>query len=251
MSSPSAPRQKMIVVGKTGSGKSTLCNMLVQGDLYTNNVRKVSDSAAGVSYDVEVVKGRHWTACDTVGLGELYSQGPGMVGPAMQLLVRVLKEGEHGFHYIAFVVQKGRLSTQENAELFKLFKATFDGAERNFVLVITHCHSESWITKNRHTIKEVYGDIPVVHCDFPFNSDTVSQGQHGRTNSLNDLERQLKAIPRWPVVPTLSMAMPPNPTPEQTQAREEATKKFSISLGTFLQVGWSIIHAVLFFLPLI
>ncbi|KAF8974136.1 hypothetical protein BGZ52_009647, partial [Haplosporangium bisporale] len=119
-----------------------------------------------------------------------------MVDPAVQLLARVLEEGEHGFHYIAFVVPKGRLSTQENVELFKLFKATFDGAERNFVLVITHCHSESWIIKNRHTINEVYGDIPVVHCDFPFNLETVSEGQQDRVNSLNDLERQLKAIPR-------------------------------------------------------
>ncbi|KAG0372049.1 hypothetical protein BGX24_000804 [Mortierella sp. AD032] len=202
-----APNQKIIVVGKTGSGKSTLCNMLVQGDLYTKNIREVSDSAAGVSYDVRVVDGRHWTACDTVGLGELCGKGPGMVDPAMQLLVRILKEGEYGFHYIAFVVQKGRLSTQENVELFELFKATFVGAEFNFVLVITHCYSENWINKNRRTINEVYGDIPVVHCDFPFDSNMVSQGQHDRVNGLNDLERQLRAIPRKPLVPTLSMAM--------------------------------------------
>ncbi|KAG9062148.1 hypothetical protein KI688_006480 [Linnemannia hyalina] len=143
MSPLSAPSQKIIVVGKTGSGKSTLCNMLVQGDLYTKNIREVSDSAAGVSYDVQVVDGRHWTACDTVDLGELCGQGLGMVDPATQLLVRVLKEGEYGFHYIAFVVQKSRLSTQENVELFKLFKETFDGTERNFVLVITHCHSKN------------------------------------------------------------------------------------------------------------
>ncbi|KAF9311838.1 hypothetical protein BG003_006903 [Podila horticola] len=200
--------QKIIVVGKTGSGKSTLCNMLVQGGLYTENIREVSDSAAGVSYDVQVVGGRHWTACDTVGLGELYGQGPGMVDPAMQFLVRVLQEGEHGFHYIAFVVQKA---------------------------VSPLRRTEEWITKNRHTIYEVYGDIPVVHCDFLFNSDTASQGHQDAVNSLNDLERQLKAIQRWPLVPTLSMVMPADPMPERIQTRKAATEKFPVSLETFLR----------------
>ncbi|KAF9901866.1 hypothetical protein EC991_005600 [Linnemannia zychae] len=207
MSPVPALSQKIIVVGKTGSGKSTLCNMLVQGDLYAKNIREVSDSASAVSYDVQVVDGRRWTACDTVGLGELYGQGTRMMDPATQLLVRVLKEGVSGFHYIAFVVQKGRLSTQENVELFNQFKATFYGAERNFVLVITHCHCENWVNKNRHTINEVFGDIPVVYCDFPFNLDEISQGRHDRVNALNDLEEQLRAIPRKPLVPALSIAM--------------------------------------------
>ncbi|KAG0324046.1 hypothetical protein BG000_002363 [Podila horticola] len=205
--------------------------MLVQGDLYPENIREVSDSAAGVSYDVQVVGGRHWTACDTVVLGELYGQGPGMVDPAMQILVLVLQEGEHGFHYIAFVVQKAVSPLRRTS---------------NYL----NCLSEEWITKNRHTINEVYGDISVVHCDFPFNSDTVSQGHQDRVNSLNDLERQLKTIQWWSLVPTLSMVMPANPTPEQIQTRKAAIKKFSVSLETFLRVGSGVLQAVMFFLPL-
>lgn len=118
------------------------------------------------------------------------------------------------------------------------------------MLVITHCHSEEWITKNRHTIYEVYGDIPVVHCDFLFNSDTASQGHQDAVNSLNDLERQLKAIQRWPLVPTLSMVMPADPMPERIQTRKAATEKFPVSLETFLRVGLGILQAVMFFLPL-
>ncbi|GJJ78108.1 hypothetical protein EMPS_10467 [Entomortierella parvispora] len=242
-----APLQKIIFVGKTGSGKSTLCNMLVQGDLQKKNAREVSDNAAGVSCDIQLVQGRQWSACDTVGLGELQAKGAGVVDPALELLASALKAGQHGFHYIAFVVQKGRIA-QENAELFDLFKATFVGAESNFVLIFTHCHSAKWIIDNQLTIKSVYGDLPIVHCDFPFNQENIDEGREKRVNSLSELERQLSVIQRSPVVPTLSRVLPPNPTPEQARVREEATRKFAISLGAFLEVGWCIFKTVMFFI---
>ncbi|KAF9331135.1 hypothetical protein BG006_005994 [Podila minutissima] len=185
---PSPSTKKIIFVGKRGAGKSSLTNMLVQGDLYAQNIREVSDSAASVTSEVTVVDGRNWTACDTVGLGEMQGKGDQSADPAMQLLVRVLEEGQRGFHYIAYVVKQERLQTKEHHELFELFKSTFQGAEENFILVVTHCPNPKWVTNNREIIIQTFGNIPVVTCDFPFDADDLSYRRQERLDSLPKFE---------------------------------------------------------------
>ncbi|KAF9372500.1 hypothetical protein CPC16_002395 [Podila verticillata] len=233
---PSPNTKKIIFVGKMGTGKSSLTNMLVQGDLYDHNIREVSDSAASVTSEVKVVDGRNWTACDTVGLGEMQGKGDQSVDPAMKLLVRVLEEGQRGFHYIAYVVKQERLQTKEHHELFELFKSTFQGAEDNFILVVTHCPNPKWVTNNRETITQAFGTIPVVTCDFPFDAEDLSYRRQERLDSLPRFEAQLAALKRSPIVPKLSI-------------KETATmviqQKFTNSLEKFLKVGKSIMDHVL------
>ncbi|GJJ78104.1 hypothetical protein EMPS_10463 [Entomortierella parvispora] len=227
--------KKIIFVGKMGTGKSSLTNMLVQGDLFVKNIREVSDSAASVTSEVKVVDGRDWTACDTVGLGELQGKGDRSVDSAMGLLGRVLEEGQRGFHYIAYVVQQGRLKTMEQDELFKLFKSTFQGAEANFVLVVTHCPNPMWATRYQEIIKQTFGDIPVITCDFPFDADDTSYRRKERLESLSKLEAQLMALPRSPLLPVLSM---------KETTTEAALQTFSSSLEKFLNAGKGILERV-------
>ncbi|KAF8928607.1 hypothetical protein BGZ58_009550, partial [Dissophora ornata] len=222
---------KLVLVGKTGAGKSTIANMLIQGDLFQKNRLDISNQAKGVTTNVEVVDGRDWTVVDTVGLGEMQGIGAKGTDEAIDLLIRVLKEGQLGFHHIAFVVQKGRLSTTENKQLFDLFKATFAGAEKNFVLIVTQCYDPRWIfePKNRSVIAEVFGpEISVVCCDFPEDGRRPEQDREDRLTSLQLLEGQFLSLNRQPIVPKLSK-------PET--ATEETKTEFADKLGSFLGVS--------------
>ncbi|KAG0372050.1 hypothetical protein BGX24_000805 [Mortierella sp. AD032] len=230
--------KKIIFVGKMGTGKSSLTNMLVQGDLYAQNIREVSDSAASVTSEVKVVDGRNWTACDTVGLGEMQGRSD-QADPAMRLLVRVLEEGQRGFHYIAYVIKQDRLQTKEHYELFELFKATFQGAEDNFILVVTHCPNPKWVINNREIITQTFGNIPVVTCDFPFDADNISYRRQERLDSLPMFEAQLAALSRSPIVLKLSF---------KETATAVVQQKFTNSLEQFLKVGKNIVELVLSFL---
>ncbi|KAF9378360.1 hypothetical protein CPC16_011346 [Podila verticillata] len=233
---PSFNTKKIIFVGKMVTGKSSLTNMLVQGDLYAQNIREVSDSATSVTSEVKVVNGRNWTACDTVGLWEMQGKGEQSADPAMKLLVRVLEEGQRGFHYIAYVVKQERLQTKEHHQLFELFKSTFQGAENNFILVVTHCPNPKWVTNNREIITQTFGNIPVVTCDFPFDADDLSYRRQERLSSLPNFEAQLAALPRSLIVPKLSI---------KETATVVVQQRFINSLEEFLKVGKSIMGLVL------
>ncbi|KAF9331131.1 hypothetical protein BG006_005990 [Podila minutissima] len=171
--------KKIIFAGKMGVGKSSLCNMLVQGDLYHSNICEVSDSAASVTPMNKVVDGRGWTAIDTPGLGDVHDSTPRTSAEIIantKVLTRILNEGERGLHFIAYVVQRGRVQTEEQAQLFASFKTMFQGAEDNFVLIVTHCPSEKWAVTNRQVILDTFGTYPVVACNFPFDADDLTSG---------------------------------------------------------------------------
>ncbi|KAF9111117.1 hypothetical protein BGX27_005376 [Mortierella sp. AM989] len=223
---------KMVLVGKTGAGKSTIANILVQGDLFKVNRLNVSNQAKGVTTSVEVVDGRDWTVVDTVGLGELQGLGAKGTDEATRLLIRVLKEGQMGFHHIAFVIEKGRVTTDEYKRLFELFKSTFAGAENNFLLIVTKCYEQQWITDNKAILNQTFGDLPVVYCDFPSGGRRPEQDKEDRLKSLESFEKQLARLNRRQVVPKLS-------TPEE--ASEETKEEFAEKLGSFLGVSLKVI----------
>lgn len=210
--------------------------MLIQGDLYAQNIREVSDNVDSITPEVKVVDGRNWTACDTVGLAEMQGKGDQAADPAINLLVHILEEGQRGFHYIAYVIKQERLQTKEHHHLFELFKSTFEGAEDNFILVVTHCPNPKWVTNHRELITQTFGDIPVVTCDFPFDADDLLYRRQERLNSLPEFEAQLAALPRSPIVPKLSV---------KDTATMLVQQQFTNSLEEFLKVGKSIMELVL------
>ncbi|KAG0014236.1 hypothetical protein BGZ82_001827 [Podila clonocystis] len=233
---PSPNTRKIIFVGMKGTGKSSLTNMLIQGDLYAQNIREISYNVDSVTPEVKVVNGRNWTVCDTVGLGEMQGTGYQTANSAMEVLVRVLEEGQRGFHYIAYVIKQERLQYQEHHRFFELFKSTFQGAEENLILVVTHCPNPKWVTNNRELLTHIFGNIPTVTCDFPFDADDLSYRRQMRLIDLPEFEAQLTALPRSPIVPKLSI---------KETATVVVQQKFTNSLEEFLMVGNSIQELVL------
>ncbi|KAF8918797.1 hypothetical protein BGZ58_004777, partial [Dissophora ornata] len=200
-----ASNSRILLVGRSGTGKSSIGSMLVQGDLQQNSAFKINDSASGVTARVSTEQGRGWTVCDTVGLGELEGSGRQGSGKALAQLSDVLMNGRQGFHFIGYVIKQGRLSTEEHDKLFSLFKSTFAGAEANFVLIITHSTDPNWVLSNRGTIRSVFGDIPVVCCDFQYDPYNPSRHLNSRQESLQELERDLEKIRGSPTVPKLTL----------------------------------------------
>ncbi|KAG0318990.1 hypothetical protein BGZ99_005354 [Dissophora globulifera] len=240
------PVQSIILIGKAGSGKSSIANMLSEGDITPQSMCEVGDDAQRVTSNITTVKGRKWTVCDTVGLGDLEGEGKKAVDPALDLLREALIRGKRGFHHIAYVVPLGKLTTTEHKNLYALFKATFAGAEENFVLLITHCPDRRWVDDNMEVIKQIFGDIPVAWCSFPFyafrNSRRQEEDREERMKSLTGLEEQLWKLNRMATVPKLS---------DKETADDTTKENFEKALRFFLMVGEFITKAVLVILEVV
>ncbi|KAF8979569.1 hypothetical protein BGZ46_005277 [Entomortierella lignicola] len=202
--------KNILVVGKSGSGKSTLCSMLLQRDLFSKNLRPINNSATS-STECEVVRGSRWTICDTPGLGDSYDDDDGKTDAALKPIVEALRNDPLKFHYIAYVVKQGRLCPKEHAEPFKLFKSTFADAEANFILIITHCEDSSWIVENKQGIIDIFGNMPITFCDFPFNPKQPEKRQDERLQSFTEFENDLLSFDNTAVLPLTSSGSVPTP----------------------------------------
>ncbi|KAF9201420.1 hypothetical protein BGZ49_008328 [Haplosporangium sp. Z 27] len=202
--------KNILVVGKSGSGKSTLCSMLLQQDLFSKNLRPINNSATS-STECEIVRGSRWTVCDTPGLGDSYDDDDGKTDAALKPIVEALRNDPLKFHYIAYVVKQGRLCPSEHAEPFKLFKSTFADAEANFILIITHCEDSSWIIENKQGIIDIFGNMPITFCDFPFNPKQPEKRQDERLQSFTEFENDLLSFDNTAVLPLTSSGSVPTP----------------------------------------
>ncbi|RGB26075.1 hypothetical protein C1646_747036 [Rhizophagus diaphanus] len=134
--------------GRTGCGKSSIANMLVQGDIYRNNNKfTIGHGAEGETVRVRSYFTEKYQVFDMVGLGEPSS------------------------HQKAVKPRKGRI-TEEDVKMFKLFKETFKGGEKNFIIIITH-------------------NFPLTDED---EDDIIASDKRKRAQSLQRLEDRLSEL---------------------------------------------------------
>lgn len=130
--------ERVILFGRTGSGKSTVAHMLTKGslDVASEEFEHGSD-AKGVTRKVKRGQGRGWLVTDTPGFGESKIGGTVPTEEAIQKLKTfVSKIG--GIHsYYIYVVQYGRLDYFDSI-LWNFFTRVLPNAIHNLCVVITY-----------------------------------------------------------------------------------------------------------------
>ncbi|EXX62914.1 hypothetical protein RirG_157280 [Rhizophagus irregularis DAOM 197198w] len=129
--------QSIILFGRTGYGKSSIANMLIQGDIYQNNNKfTINDNAKGETLNIYTGYTEKYQVFDTVGLGEPLSH----IVPHKEAVNKIrdyFSKCKVTLNYIFYVQRKGRI-TDEDKKMFKLFKEIFEWAEKNIVIIITN-----------------------------------------------------------------------------------------------------------------
>ncbi|GBC27153.2 hypothetical protein GLOIN_2v1610363 [Rhizophagus irregularis DAOM 181602=DAOM 197198] len=165
-------QQGILLFGRTGYGKSSIANMLIQGDIYQNN--------------------NAFTISD-VGLGEPLSHLVSHKN-AVNKIRDYFSKCKVTLNHIFYVQKKVKI-TDDDKKMFKLFKEIFEWAEKNIVIIITNSKPE-WIEKNLETISEDLGKYPIISVDFPFTDedevDIIAYiYRNKRAQSLQRLENKL------------------------------------------------------------
>lgn len=167
MASPMESQRNVVIVGKTGCGKSTIGNQLLgyNDDDEANDAGardkpfKVVSSPSGGTLEPDMRKGGfeyegvqyHLTVIDTVGLFDIAHLSNKEV---MKKTKTAIRKYVDCVHLIIFVMKDGRYTEEE--------RKTFDIVHRHFsvvidplsLLVITGCESK----KNREDVVSAYKD---------------------------------------------------------------------------------------------
>ncbi|CAB4385527.1 unnamed protein product [Rhizophagus irregularis] len=187
-------QQGILLFGRTGYGKSSIANMLIQGDIYqNNNAFTISDGARGETLNIHTRCTEKYQVFDIVGLGEPLSHLVSHKN-AVNKIRDYFSKCKVTLNHIFYVQKKVKI-TDDDKKMFKLFKEIFEWAEKNIVIIITNSKPE-WIEKNLETISEDLGKYPIISVDFPFTDedevDIIAYiYRNKRAQSLQRLENKL------------------------------------------------------------
>lgn len=246
-------QRKIILVGDKGSGKSTLASMLTSGDL-ANTSFALDKAFADPTAVASVHTGRNWTAINVFGLNDLEGRGVRGAERAIRTLKRALLEARSGCHYLAFVVRKedvladgsargtdndGKVEDTEGDthRLFKLFCKTFAGAEKHFVVIVTHCEEPRWLVRHAKQVVKAFGTVQVVCCNLAYDPEDSSKDASARKKVLIRLEAQLETLLRDVAAPWLAIEGDGDRGVKSEDAALDAQKEFEQTLSKFLGVG--------------
>jgi GTP-binding protein EngB required for normal cell division len=141
------PAKRILVVGQTGVGKSSVINLLIG-----SNEAKISDSGVGCTFNYQVYESTDeydtFHLIDTVGLNEA-SDGKVSAKRAMKMLTLFLKNNQEGINCLLFIMQKGRI-TDSFEKNYKLFSEDLLLGKVPTILCITHCENDEPMDKWLH-----------------------------------------------------------------------------------------------------
>lgn len=208
----------MVLFGIPGSGKSSIANMLTQGDLFRENTSHISNKTTGGTQNIITLRGEGWAVTDTVGMAADDVDSP-RVESALNQLEDHLRTNRQGFHYIAYVIRREEIPARDHRRLFQLFQSCFQDAEDNFVLIITHCKDHRWADEKRNELQDIFGNIEIIACDFPYDKEVPRNDRESRKTGREFLVRDLLKLDYKRAQPILSRE-----TPRETQTREKFEK---------------------------
>ena len=161
------PKQtvRVLVFGATGTGKTSLCNVL------SGRSRPTDGGAKGVTakthlYAAFEANGQKIQLVDTAGLHES-SSGTVPADRALLQIVDLLKNAKAGFNLLVHVARVGRI-TKDQEEDYKFFVEKLTQGKIPVLLVLTSCENEvpmqSWVDKNRASFEPFNYEELVATC---------------------------------------------------------------------------------------
>ncbi|CAI2170818.1 8164_t:CDS:2 [Funneliformis geosporum] len=104
---------RIVLFGLTGQGKSSIANMLIQGDIYhEGNVFAINDGAVGASSKILSSMNDKFIVYDTIGVGETIS-GNVPHKKAVKEIRDYFAICQERLHYIAYVKKQGRFTEDD------------------------------------------------------------------------------------------------------------------------------------------
>ncbi|CAG8810747.1 15438_t:CDS:1 [Cetraspora pellucida] len=185
----------VILVGRTGDGKSSLANMMTQGDLFDDeNKFPISNKAVGETSVIEYCIDRDFEVYDTIGLCEA-RKGSTLHEKAIKGIRTYFSRVSKPVHYICYVKKGTTRFTKEDRTAFKEFKKIFSKAESNFVIIITDSNQE-WVNENVNTIRDYFGNYNIIAVDFPFRDryNNVAMDERNRIIRMKNREHLSKSL---------------------------------------------------------
>jgi len=200
--------EKVILFGRTGSGKSTIAQMLTVGRLdpeYEGKF-KASSSARGVTSDIYQDEGRGWHVTDTPGFGEA-KVGTVSTEDATEKLKSFVIGICGIYSHFLYVVKKDRMTVYD-ARLWQFFTNIFAQAEANFSVVVTGCTRDLTTDDMEHLKKTFPGCNNLFSVNFcPIESghsklekELEKENEETRGESLQVLEDGLAKLGNGDIV---------------------------------------------------
>lgn len=165
-------KTKLITLGITGSGKSTLTNMLIEGDIdFMYNKFKINNGLKGSTTDIKTYENFKYIVTDTIGFLE-DENGTIKTEDAFDKTWDFLLNTLDSYNYYVYIIKAGRILKDEY-KIFNFYKQIFTGCEDNFLLIISGADN-IWLEKNKEHLQNIYGKTINFLClDFPFSNNLV------------------------------------------------------------------------------
>lgn len=188
--------KRILLVGRAGSGKSTVATMLYKRCINEVNDFNISDSVEGATIDttIKYSKDKKWKIYDTAGLGEPI-EGAVPDKEARHKLIELLKKTNEGFHYICIVKSKERFDNMDS-QILGFVLTLFDKKDictNLFFLISSGKQNDTWILDHEAYLRKFLNVDKAITLDFPGYSseDDVTTVEERRTSSLLKLEHLL------------------------------------------------------------
>src|ERR1043165_2375147 len=131
-------RKTVVLFGPTGQGKSSIANMLIQGDIHREkNSFVINNGMVGTSSRMFLGINDGFEVFDTIGIGEATLETFERVRhkEAIKKIRDCFSRCQMPLNYICYVKKKG-MFTEQDRRMFNVFKEVFKGGQRNFVIII-------------------------------------------------------------------------------------------------------------------
>jgi GTP-binding protein EngB required for normal cell division len=141
-------KTNIVLCGRSGDGKSSIANMLIQGNIYRDreNVFEIGNKATGVTTEITYAGGEKFGVFDLIGLGELMSGSVPNKEAVKNIRNHFSKGAGIPLNYICYV--KRPRMTEEDFNLFQLFKEIFKEGNDNFIIIVTNSET-NWVITRR------------------------------------------------------------------------------------------------------